>query len=532
MNLAQSLSSYFSLNLMVMIAFMSLKLFHFLLPFFAKTLSSASELKIHYSVLGTLIGIIFLQPLMPKAEIFQPSIKLWSAESIRSFPSQYNAPDTGGYIQVPFQQGVLDAQNISNILLWLAILVLSVGLFRVIKDFILLKKIRKNSFPIRKIGKITIFINDTLRVPFSYWSPGKKHVVIPSYLVAKPSDYRMAISHELQHHRQGDTKWIYVLWLLRILCACNPFAFLWSHRILELQEFACDETLVDQNKVESQQYARCLIEVAETASRSNHYPVCAIGLVFLTERQLLKRRIQKMLQTKPINKSRSIAIPIGFCTAILMASVAYASNSLVQDRRVTLNEARDMAANIEEAEFPIVVNEQVLKQLNRYIGTPEGREFMRRSLERLEIYRTLVESNLEKYEVPHVLIALPIIESGYQNLEQKPLKGWGAGLWMFIQSTARNFGLRVDNSVDERLNPQLITDAAMRLLKSEALRFRDWQLAVMAYNMGGDRVQEGIKSTGSRDAWKIINAGFENDKDYLAKLIAAILIMNNPESVN
>jgi len=89
----------------------------------------------------------------------------------------------------------------------------------------------------------------------------------------------------------------------------------------------------------------------------------------------------------------------------------------------------------------------------------------------------------------------------------------------------------VDTEVDERLNTDLLTDAAMRLLKADHLQFKDWQLSVLAYNMGENKVLEAIKKTGSRDAWSIVRAGFENDKDYLPKLMAAILIMKNPESV-
>ena len=49
--------------------------------------------------------------------------------------------------------------------------------------------------------------------------------------------------------------------------------------------------------------------------------------------------------------------------------------------------------------------------------------------------------------------------------------------------------------------------------------------------MGEAAVQKGIDATGSRDAWTLIRAGYEGDKDYLAKIVVSILIMNNPESV-
>ena len=129
-------------------------------------------------------------------------------------------------------------------------------------------------------------------------------------------------------------------------------------------------------------------------------------------------------------------------------------------------------------------------------------------------------------------MAVPIIESGYQNLTEKDNQSMkAAGIWQFIPETARNYGLRVDRKTDERLDVNLLTDAAMRYLQSNHLRFKDWQLSALAYNMGEDAVQKGMDALGSRDAWTLIRNGYEGDKDYLPKLMAAILIMRNPDSV-
>jgi hypothetical protein len=54
----------------------------------------------------------------------------------------------------------------------------------------------------------------------------------------------------------------------------------------------------------------------------------------------------------------------------------------------------------------------------------------------------------------------------------------------------------------------------------------------LSYNYGEGNVQRAIEATGSRDAWNLIGQGYEGDKDYLAKLMDAILIMKNPESLD
>lgn len=215
-----------------------------------------------------------------------------------------------------------------------------------------------------------------------------------------------------------------------------------------------------------------------------------------------------------------------------MTATASASQGVVQDRRVSLEDAQQMARRAtSDSEFPVPVNDLVLKQLNRYIGTPEGREFMRLTLQRMENYRPLVAGKIRDYQVPTELMAVPMIESGYQNLGPNNSPGVGAGIWMFLAATARHYGLRVNEQVDERLNEALLTDAAMRYLKGGQLQFNDWLLSILAYNIGENKVLEGISKTGSRDAWVLVRNGYENDKDYLAKLIAAILIMRNPECV-
>jgi hypothetical protein len=346
-------------------------------------------------------------------------------------------------------------------------------------------------------------------------------------------DYRIALAHEIQHHRQRDTLWVYIVWLLRLVCVWNPVIHVWSRWISEIQEFACDEALVDRNKVNSQNYARCLIEVAQTAVQQKNIPVCATGLTFLSEGHLLKRRIKKMLATTPNQIKNSLALTVGFILAAFMVLTACASNSLVQDRRVTLEQAQSMAEKTRSTEFPITVNESVLRQLNRYVGTPEGRDFMKASLERMQNYKSAIGSYIKKYNAPEALMAVPIIESGYQNLSQKqsatPMKS--AGLWQFIPSTARHYGLKVDEQTDERLNVDLNTDAAMRLLTADYKRFNDWSLSLMAYNMGEKALEKGISTINSRDPWVLIAKGYEGDKDYLAKFSAAVLIMQNPDLV-
>jgi membrane-bound lytic murein transglycosylase D len=534
MSLAQLLSTYLNMNLLILIGFFGLGIFSILRKAAGWQLSSQSELRLHYSVLLAVIALTLLQPFLPRNEIFAPAAKVWSAESIKSFGRDYSAPDKGGYLSLPTPTGnsILQADQVAMAWTLLGALLLLCGGIFLTRDLRDLFRIQKSAFLIRQIGHVRIFISETIRVPFSFWLPGQANVIVPSGLLEKKEDYTLAVAHEIQHHRHADTKWVYVLWGLRLVCVINPAIHFWNRWIMEIQEFACDEVLVGRNKVDSQAYARCLVEVAQSAVDQKFDPVCATGLTFLVERNLLKRRIEKMLSQKSIQTGWKIGAVVGVVLASVMGATAYASKSLVQDRRVSLAQAQALAQQVpSNSDFPIVVNEAVLKQLNRYVGTPEGRDFMRASIERMQNYKTLMGGTLQKYSVPAELLAVPLIESGYQNMTEgeSHTSMHSAGMWQFTSSTARNFDLRVDGQKDERLDVALSTDAAVRYLQSNHLRFKDWQLAVLAYNMGENAVQGAIDATGSRDVWTLIQNGYEGDKDYLAKIMAAVLILKNPD---
>ncbi len=530
MSLAQVLSTYSTLNLIVALGFLFLYFYSFVAKKFQKEISSGVELRLHYFILSSIFTITSLHPFFPNKAFFEPAAKVWSGKSLKEFPSEYAVADKGGYMSFPTMSGTTtyDADNIALSLIIIATLVLLIGGFFISRDMYRLFKIRKNSLLVKRRGRVSIYSNNAIIVPFSYRSLKYCNVIVPENLLAKSTDYKIALAHELQHHRQLDTIWVYLIWFLRIICIINPFVHLWSKWLSELQEFACDEALVGQQKFESQQYARCLIEVAETALNQKYVPVCATGLMFLTERNLLKRRIIKMTTHTTKMKSKISGI-FGFLTLALMMTTAFASQGLVQDKRVTMDEARVLAAQANVgSKFPVVVNDLVLKQLNRYIGTPEGRQFFKDSLARMKQYEPYLREMISEYKMPMELLAVPLVESGYQNLKHHK-QGYGSGIWMFIASTARKYNLVVNNNVDERLNVELETVAALKYLTANYGMFMNWDLAVLAYNMGENNLENAIQATGTDNVWRLIRAGYEGDKDYLPKIMAAIIIMKNPE---
>lgn len=526
MNWTPFLLAYLTLNLLIVVAYLALRLFQGRVD-----LSRARILRLHYTVIASVLLLTALHPFMrslsPKQFLFEPPLKVWSASSFKAFPKEFGSlHSTTGFFKT--EKRVVPVSSVAIPAIAVLALILLAALIRTGIDVFRISRLKQDTYLVRRLGQVRILVHPNLNVPLSFWLPRYAAVVIPEQLLLSRLDFKMAICHELQHHRQHDTRWTYLFSLLRFFCFLNPAAHLWFRWIAEIQEFACDETLVDRNKVESRQYVRCLIEVAQSSLHRKGVPASATGLTFLVERSLLKRRIEAMFQ-KHIPRRASVIIPAGILVA-LMTVTAVATQGILQDRRISRVEAVRLAEVARQTSaFPVVMNDLVLRQLNRFVGTEEGREYVRDSLARMHNYRPMIDEKMKEYGVPTELLAIPLIESRYQNLAPNNKVGWGAGIWMFIKSTARTYGLRVDSEVDERLNVPKLTDAAMRLLKSDYYRFQDWQLSVLAYNMGENAVQSAINKTGSRDAWVLIRQGFENDTDYLAELMAAIIIMKNPE---
>lgn len=534
MSLPQLLGIYVNANIVICCGFLLSIAITTFLNATGKPLLFKAKLKVHYSLLAVSAIIGFCSPLFPKKEIFKPIVRVWIAPSRSSFNDIKFQKSIGGYVDIQSPSApLIKLGSLTSSIGILFALVLLIGLGKFLWDLRRLLLLRNEGHLLRKVHDVQIFVSERVRVPFSFWIPNQKNVVIPESLIGS-ANFKSSVLHELQHHRQGDTKWVYLLWGFRLLFFPNPFTHIWNRQISEVQEFACDEALVDQGKVESLAYASCLVQVAQTAFKCEVQPVCATGLIFMIERNMLKRRITAMLEQKTSRVGFRSALPILGIAATLLVVTAYASQGIVQDRRITMTQAQEMAKSAREGGFPVVVNDLVLKWLNHYLGTPDGRDKVKAALARMEIYRDAIQGKLTEYKMPEEFLALPLIESGYQNLESHHNKATGAaGLWQFIPSTAQNFGLRVDAQEDERLNVEQETDAAMRYLLANKLRFKDWQLSILAYNAGENSVQSAIRKTGSRDPWTIVRTGFsgpttDENSNYLPKLMAAILIVKNP----
>jgi hypothetical protein len=150
----------------------------------------------------------------------------------------------------------------------------------------------------------------------------------------------------------------------------------------------------------------------------------------------------------------------------------------------------------------------------------------------MHLHEAVVGHPLRQLDLPAELLAVPLVESGYMNLPQEMNRVHGAGVWQMIPRTARASGLTVAPGVDERLDLALESRAAARLLSSLFAELGDWRLALLAYNAGSNFVERSIREAGTRDAFRLTQLGYENDPHYLARVMAAAIIIRNARSLS
>ena len=140
-------------------------------------------------------------------------------------------------------------------------------------------------------------------------------------------------------------------------------------------------------------------------------------------------------------------------------------------------------------------------------------------------YFPIFEEALERHNLPLELKYLPIIESALKPTIVS--HAGAAGLWQFIVSTGRMYGLEINSLIDERCDPLKSTDAACRYLKDLYAIYGDWHLVIAAYNCGPGNVNKAIRrSGGKRDYWAIYPYLPRETRGYVPIFIAANYAMN------
>lgn len=194
-------------------------------------------------------------------------------------------------------------------------------------------------------------------------------------------------------------------------------------------------------------------------------------------------------------------------------------------------EARQSNEAVLGAEFidlPIELNDQVLGAIDLYSG--KFKNWFSRALSRGMPHLPRIREILAEAGVPRDLAYVPIVESAFNPTALSRAKA--KGLWQFIPSTGKQYGLKQDFFVDERSNMEKATVAAAQYLKRLYAMFGDWNLALAGYNAGEGRVQRAIKKARTNDFWALAKTrSFRSEtKNYVPLIHAAIVISKSPSS--
>ena len=195
------------------------------------------------------------------------------------------------------------------------------------------------------------------------------------------------------------------------------------------------------------------------------------------------------------------------------------------------DEARKANAAVlgtEVIDLPIELNDQVLGAINLYSG--KFNKWFARALSRGLPHLPRIREILAEAGIPQDLAYVPIVESAFNPVALSRAKA--KGLWQFIPSTGKQYGLKQDFFVDERSDMEKATVAAARYLKNLYKMFGDWNLALAGYNAGEGRVQRAIRKAQTNDFWALARSKTfrAETNNYVPLIHAAIVIAKAPAS--
>ena len=236
---------------------------------------------------------------------------------------------------------------------------------------------------------------------------------------------------------------------------------------------------------------------------------------------------------RPARTSRLSPSTILFTAAALatLTATALLAQGAVGDRTISADDARRLAEDLAHTRgFSIVADETVLTEINAIVATAESRSRFKAGMARLEDYSKVSAKILRDHGVPVELLAIAQQESRVQSLPENANPMRSAGIWQFIPSTARRYGLRVDGKDDERMDPVKSAEAAASYLADLHEEFSDWRLTAAAYNAGSAEVRRAIDAQGTKDPVALAKTG--GISRYASSVMAAALLIHHPELVD
>jgi membrane-bound lytic murein transglycosylase D len=202
---------------------------------------------------------------------------------------------------------------------------------------------------------------------------------------------------------------------------------------------------------------------------------------------------------------------------------------MISKRILEIYASRNIVVNGNFNEIPLTLNEHVQHEID-LLTTGGERNFFIESYKRSGQYRPMILEALKNAGLPEELSWLPLIESGFKVNALSSARA--LGLWQFIPSTGYKFGLKRDLYIDERLDFEKSTEAAIAYLKELHQIFGDWATVLAAYNCGEGRVLRVIRTQNVNyldNFWDLYTRLPRETARYVPRFLATLHIVNNLE---
>lgn len=181
-----------------------------------------------------------------------------------------------------------------------------------------------------------------------------------------------------------------------------------------------------------------------------------------------------------------------------------------------------------KSDLPIPDHASVELWVTRF--SVEKHKSFQTQLERARFYVAPAQEVFAARGLPKDLVFVALVESGF--IPKARSHASAVGMWQFISSTGKRFGLEQNRYIDERCHPMKAARAAADYLSFLYDTFGSWSLALAAYNAGEKAVQEALDRSGFKTFWELADSGYlpAETRDYVPKVFATVKIVRDPDS--
>jgi membrane-bound lytic murein transglycosylase D len=302
---------------------------------------------------------------------------------------------------------------------------------------------------------------------------------------------------------------------------------------LSIKEENKDLLVKEENKVNSQKEENNFFNLNSNGSSAQQNPISeekqemmekALDLLEVADKLWEKGDVENTLNT--LDEAYALLLAANGDAAI--AQEKDDLRLLISQRILAVYSSKRTVLNGKNSEVPLIMNDDVEKEIRSFQGG-ERNNFIA-AYQRSGMYHSEIVKALKKAGIPEEFFWLPLVESWFKINAYSRARA--LGLWQFIPSTGYKFGLSRDEWIDERMDVQKSTQAAIAYLKELHNMFGDWLTVLAAYNCGEGRVLRVISRQNINyldGFWDLYRQLPHETARYVPRLLATLHIVKNPQ---